>query len=161
MNLYTVHMPPHAGTDSVPHGHVRLVKEGFAWGAFFFGPIWLVLDRLWIATLGWLVAAALAVGGFVSGLYSAGALAGLLFLLCLITGLEGYDLLRRKLVRAGADLCGIVTGGDVETAEYRCFARMSLSDAAPAMPAGAGSRPVRPVYATPLVGVFPTEEERR
>ncbi|MBV8590872.1 MAG: hypothetical protein JO212_12600, partial [Acetobacteraceae bacterium] len=43
MKFWTVHIRE----DKPP----ELVPEGFAWGAFFFGPLWLFLHRAWIAGL--------------------------------------------------------------------------------------------------------------
>jgi hypothetical protein len=32
-----------------PDSEPVLVREGFAWGALFFGPLWLAIHRAWIA----------------------------------------------------------------------------------------------------------------
>ena len=40
MNTYTAHLAP--GRAPV------LLRDGFSWGAFFFGPFWLLAHRAWI-----------------------------------------------------------------------------------------------------------------
>ncbi len=41
MRFYTAHI--RAGAPPV------LVREGFSWGALFFGPLWLAAHRAWVA----------------------------------------------------------------------------------------------------------------
>lgn len=36
-------------------GHIVQVKDGFCWGAFFFGCVWFLYKRLWTAGISWLV----------------------------------------------------------------------------------------------------------
>ena len=43
MKIYTAH----TRDDTAP----VLVREGFSWGAFAFGPFWLLAQRAWIAGL--------------------------------------------------------------------------------------------------------------
>ncbi len=62
MRVWTVHVPLPA--DDAGGGRRRprrpgpvLVREGFSWGAFLFGPFWLLAHRLWLPALLWFVAA--------------------------------------------------------------------------------------------------------
>ena len=62
MRVWTVHLPP-AATEEGAADRRRppepvLVREAFSWGAFLFGPLWLLAHRLWLAALLWFVAAA-------------------------------------------------------------------------------------------------------
>src|SRR3712207_2763918 len=70
-----------------------LVREGFSWGAFLFGPFWLLANRLWLAALLWLVAAVAAL--LLASVGGAWALPALQFLL----GCHARDLKRRALAR--------------------------------------------------------------
>ncbi len=82
-----------------------LVREGFSWGAVFFGPIWLAVHRAWIAT-------ALTVAAFVLivVLTPEGVMAALLTTLIVLLGLSGQDMRRWSLDHRGYLLAQVVTG---------------------------------------------------
>jgi hypothetical protein len=114
MRIWTVHMM-RAGVAGRVADPVLLVREGFAWGACLFGPFWLLRHGLWLAALGWVVLAL----GF---LLLAGRLGGPLLLgLCLVTGAQGRDLLRRRLARRYADI-GVVAAPTEDAALARLLA---------------------------------------
>ena len=130
MRVWTVHLPPpptEAGRPRAAPAPV-LVREGFSWGAFLFGPFWLLAHRLWLAALLWLVAvvAALLVpaGGAVALpalLVPAGgavALPALQFFL----GCHARDLQRRALARKGYAQAHVVAERDEERALARLLA---------------------------------------
>jgi hypothetical protein len=73
-----------------------LIKEGFAWGAFFFGPLWLAAHRAWIAA-----AISLAAYVIVPSLAPepVGSILGIG--LALILGLTGNDIRRWTLEQNG------------------------------------------------------------
>jgi hypothetical protein len=91
--------------------HVRtgtppvLVREGFSWGALFFGPIWLALHRAWIP-------AAISLAAFVIIGFTTHDIvqAALLVALIVLLGLSGYDLRRWSLDQRGFLLAQVVTG---------------------------------------------------
>ncbi len=121
MRVWTVHVPPPSadaaasGRRPGPRAPV-LVREGFSWGAFLFGPFWLLLRGLWLEALLWLVAvaaAALLVPAFVSV-----ALPVLQFLL----GCHARDLRRRALARRGYAQAHVVAERDEERALARLLA---------------------------------------
>ena len=64
MAVYTVHAPPAgSGTRLEAAERFVLVRDRFSWPAFWFGPVWMLWHRLWVALLGygiWLVVIALA-----------------------------------------------------------------------------------------------------
>lgn len=97
MKFWTAHL--RAGTAPV------LVREGFSWGALFFGPIWLAIHRAWIA-------AALTVAAFVLivVLTPDGVMAALLTTLIVLLGLSGQDMRRWSLDHRGYLLAQVVTG---------------------------------------------------
>jgi hypothetical protein len=84
-----------------------LVREGFSWGALFFGPIWLVLHRAWLAAVLALVATILIVA-----LAPDGAAAALLIALIVLIGLSGNDLRRWSLDHRGYLLAQVVVARD-------------------------------------------------
>jgi hypothetical protein len=117
MRVWTVHVPPLADRAGRPSRRPPvLVREGFSWGAFLFGPIWLLARRLWIPALLWFVAAAAALL-----LASAGgvlAMPALQFLL----GCHARDLRRRALARRGYAQAHVVAERDEERALARLVA---------------------------------------
>jgi hypothetical protein len=54
MAVYAVLEPP-ARPDGQPADpdRVRFVRDGFSWGAFLFGPLWMIRHRLWLVLLCW------------------------------------------------------------------------------------------------------------
>ena len=95
----------------------KLLVEGFRWGAFLFGPLWLAWHRAWVPAL--LAAAALI------GILAAppGAVqAVLLAAFALILGLTGNDLRRWSLARRGYLLADVVAARDAEAALARYLA---------------------------------------
>lgn len=117
MRVWTVHARA-GGRDPV-----RLVPEGFAWGACLLGPLWLLAQRLWLGALAWVAAAALI--AFLPGK----AMAPLLLGLCLLAGAHGRDLLRAKLARRGFGTLGVVAAPDEDAALARLLAqRPDLSE---------------------------------
>ncbi len=110
MRVWTVH----ARADGPEP--VRLVREGFAWGACLLGPLWLLGQRLWFGALAWVAAAVLI------ALLPDRAVVPLLLGLCLLTGAHGLDLLRHKLARRGFATFGVVAAPDEAAALARLLA---------------------------------------
>ena len=95
-----------------------LVREGFSWGALFFGPLWLALHHIWIPAVLSLAAFVLIV------LLTDGSLAAaLLTALVLLLGLSGYDLRRWSLDHRGYLLSQVVTARDELEAMARLLER--------------------------------------
>ncbi|HTR17762.1 MAG TPA: DUF2628 domain-containing protein [Acetobacteraceae bacterium] len=120
MRIYTAHL--RAGAAPV------LVREGFAWGAFFLGPVWLLAHRAWIAGI-LAFAAMIAVGALPAG---EGRMA-LAAALMLAFGLFGNDLRRFGLSRRGFSLAHVVAAANRDAA----FSRL-LDARADLLPALAG-----------------------
>jgi hypothetical protein len=117
MRYYSVHQPAASAqsTDAT-----IFVKEGFSWPAFFFSFLWMLWHRLWIEFVAFIVIMVTmqlmlnalgleAIGGAVS------------FLVNLLLGLEGNQLLRHKLVRNGYVEVGTVAAEDRGQAELKYF----------------------------------------
>ncbi|HEY1935333.1 MAG TPA: DUF2628 domain-containing protein [Acetobacteraceae bacterium] len=91
-------------TAHIRSGHPpALVREGFSWGAFCFGPIWLAAHRAWVP-------AALALAAFILilALVSAPDRGLLLLALAIVLGLSGQDLRRWSMQHRGFTLAQVV-----------------------------------------------------
>ena len=116
MKTFTAHLR----TDRSP----VLVKESFAWGAFLFGPIWLLWHLAWIAALVSAVLLALT-------LFAPPPLRPVLsFALLLLLGLTGRDFVRSSLRWRGYQFVHVVAGRSPDDAFLR------LLDHLPALVSG-------------------------
>lgn len=117
MRVWTVHLPPALDRAGRPSRRPPvLVREGFSWGAFLFGPFWLLANRLWLPALLWFVAAGMAL--LLASAGGAPALPALQFLL----GCHARDLRRRALARRGYAQAHVVAEHDEERALARLVA---------------------------------------
>ena len=155
MSSYTVHVPSGVVDDVARADETVLVREGFDWSAFLFGPLALIYRGLWLATLAWVVAGA--------ALFAAAALTGLGFgprlalylVLAVLTGLEAADQRRRALGRAGYIPAALVAGATREAAERRFFGGTApLLEPVPHRPAPRAGGP------RPVIGLFPSRGGR-
>ena len=94
-----------------------LVREGFSWGAFLFGPIWLAVHRAWVA-------AALSLAAYVLiAVLASPALGPVLGRgLALTLGLTGNDLWRWALEQRGYALLHVLAARDWDGALQRLLA---------------------------------------
>lgn len=119
MKLFTVHAAP-SRAASVPETGVSkprppvLLREGFAFWAFVFGPFWFAANRLWWEALALLV---LTVAAGLLLPEPASAIAGLA--LHVLAGMEGRDRLRARLARQGQPMQGVVAAPDLDLAWFR------------------------------------------
>jgi hypothetical protein len=114
--MYTAYVR-HGGLD--PDRDVVLVKEGFSWPAFVFGPLWALARRLWLAAAVFaliLVGSEMMMRAFVRDEI---AMTALTLILSAVFGWVGNDLRRRKLERRGFVFRGVVAGGDIDAALAR------------------------------------------
>ena len=162
MAFYTVLIPPPgSGSERDDIEQARLLPETFAWAAFLFTGLWLLAKRLWLATL---VFALVWVAVFYAqrdlGLASGAALLAQ-FVIGLFLGLEGRNLIARKLLRKGWRLADVIEAPDLASAERRYFERALESRPAPAAREAA---PVPPRFqsssAVPVIGLFPEAQGR-
>ena len=94
-----------------------LMREGWSWGAFLFGALWLLSKRAWIPGLLELAVVALLVA-LVPQPVSRPALLGL----AVINGLAGRDMVRWALARRGYVIEQIVLAPDHDAALLRLLA---------------------------------------
>lgn len=127
MKTFTVHLPRNDYAASAePEGtflaRAVFVREGFSWGAFLFGPLWLMFRGLWIAFIVWLViVVALSA---VSALYLTSQAQLLVSLaVSLFLGLEGNSLRRTELARRGYRFVDVITAASRDAAEQAFFTR--------------------------------------
>ena len=99
MRFYTAHI--RSGAAPV------LVREGFSWGALFFGPLWLAAHRVWIPAV-----VSLAAFVMIFVLTDGRMAAALLIALVVLIGLSGHDLRRWSLDHRGYVLSQVVTARD-------------------------------------------------
>lgn len=114
--VYTVHTN---SWSAAPDGEAVLIREGFSWPAFVFGPLWALWHGLWRTAIVLLVLL-LAVGGgtVAAGLTDAGELVLTLALHAAI-GLWANDWRRRVLARRGFVERGAVMARRLRDAERR------------------------------------------
>jgi len=123
MPVYTVHAPDATDAGIVATDKFAFVRDGFHLWAFVFGPLWLVVHRLWLALLGWIVALA-AIDVAMTALGAGGAAIFLAnVLIALLMGFEAASLQRWTLSRRHWRQLDIVVADDEEAAERRFFDR--------------------------------------
>lgn len=116
MKTWTAHL--HATKPPV------LLKEGFAWGATMFGPLWLLAQRAWVPA-----ALALAAYALVAILTDDKTTLLLWLLANWSLGLWGNDLRRWALGMRGFILAHVVAARDADSAFVRLLtARPDLAD---------------------------------
>jgi Protein of unknown function (DUF2628) len=102
-------------------GHMRsgtapvLVREGFAWGAFLFGPLWLAVHRAWVPA-----ALTLAAGILILALTPGAMATALMLALAVWLGTAGHDLRRWSMRLRGFTLFQVIAARD----ETDAFARL-------------------------------------
>jgi hypothetical protein len=122
MLTFTVHEPPDPPADRIDRAEkLVFIKDGFSWAAALFGPLWMIVHRLWWALLGFVV--------IVGSLQLIGklavvdqrwmALAG--FAVNLLVGFEADTLRRWALERRGWRMLGAVSGRTFDECERRFF----------------------------------------
>jgi hypothetical protein len=95
-----------------------LVREGFSWGALFFGPLWFAAHRAWIPAVLTVVASVLILF-LATDRMSIVLMTGLVLLL----GLSGQDLRRWSLDHRGYLLAQVVAAPDELGALERLLTR--------------------------------------
>jgi hypothetical protein len=148
MLTYTVHEPPNPPADRIDRAEsLVFVKDGFAWLALLFAPLWLLAHRLWWPFLGYvLVSAALQAAARGAAVDPGWAgLAG--FAINLLLAFEADTLRRWSLERRGWRTVGTVTGKTSAECERRFFEAwlpgqpiLATAVKAPAAPAGGWRR---------------------
>lgn len=164
MKTYTVHFPKGtAGITADALAGAALIRDGFSWGAFLFGPFWLLWNRLWLAGFVLLVLES----GFFTllGHFAMGRFFDISINLAIMIlfGLEGNSLKRWTYGRRGRPMAGIISGYDAAEAEAKMLAigLHRMREAAPGIfPHPAAPTPFSPAAKAPpdALGLFPLLE---
>ncbi len=122
MIIYTVHEPQRPGQSIEERADsIVFVKEGFTIWGFLFGPLWLLYNRAWLASVLTLVLMAGLAALLVQLGLKSQAPAIVDILVSLIIGFEGNDILRWTLQRKGYALIASVAGRSRLECERRFF----------------------------------------
>jgi len=162
MAFYTVLTPPPVpGRGGEDIERARLIPESFSWSAFVLTGLWLLGRRLWLGTLLFvLVWGGLAYLRSRFGLHQS-ALSLIYWSIALFLGVEGNNLVVRKLLRKGWRLADVVEARSLPEAERRYFERALAGVAAPARTEPAAPAMVaRPSGPLPIIGLFPEARGR-
>ena len=122
MLTFTVHEPPNPPADRVDRAEgLVFIKDGFAWFAALFAPLWLLMHRLWWALLGYVALAAALQFAQKFGVLTENTTGLMMLGLNLLIGFEAGTLRRWALDRKGWSMLGAVSGRTVEECERRFF----------------------------------------
>jgi hypothetical protein len=150
--------PAHDGSPVHPADRFVFVRDGFSFGAFLLGPLWMLWRRLWLVLLIYvLVIAALELAIWWLGIGSI-ARTTVNLLIAFLIGIEAATLRRWTLLRRGWRDRGIVIASDRELAERRFFDVTSAREVTGRPVAGGASGPLSASYrpvGSDVVGLFP------
>ncbi|MGH6797517.1 MAG: DUF2628 domain-containing protein [Roseiarcus sp.] len=160
MAVYSVHLPSKNAADV---SEAAFVREGFSFGAFFLGPLWLLRRGLWLWAVLWLAGFIALTGLTGGGVLSSSARLALIFLAQLLLGLEANRLIEGRLWRKGYNLIEIITAAARDQAEMAFFRQFGPGEAIAARDkADAVLAPIRPAPDAPtVIGSLPEPETKR
>lgn len=156
MAIFSVHLPAKAAPEVIVERTV-FVRDGFAFWALLFGPLWFLRHREWLGLVGWLALAVLItlserwLGPVTTG--------GFELILAIATGVVANDVRRLSLRLRGFRESGVVEGESRDAAERRFF------EAWLAQPRSASPQPppvLHPGRSVPpgVLGLFPESGAR-
>jgi hypothetical protein len=131
MPVYTVHAPSSYGDDLRATDKFTFVRDGFHLWAMIFGPFWLIWNRLWLTTFGWVVVTTVLDIGLARLGAGRIAIASADFLVAILLGFEAASLQRWTLSRRNWRQLDIVVADDEDAAERRFFDRWTAGRHAP------------------------------
>jgi hypothetical protein len=138
------------------------VRDGFSFWAFLLAPLWMLRHRMWLVLASYVGIMAVVETIIIALGASRTSVAFVAFLISLLVGLEAGTLRRITLTRRGWKNVGVVSGDDVEDAEWRFFdtwiktAPSPSSVTGPDMPsAGAPTVTPRAAETPDVIGLFP------
>lgn len=122
MTVFTIHEPPAPPIDRIDRAEAMVfLKDGFSWSAFLLGPIWLLANRLWLATLGYIAIVAFAYVVFELMGVSEGLFGPFLLAMNATVGFEAHWLKSARLEAMGWCQVGSVSGQSLAECERRFF----------------------------------------
>jgi uncharacterized protein DUF2628 len=123
MPVFTVHGPSADGGDVRLTDRFVFVRDGFHFWALVFGPLWLVWNRLWLATIGWIIVTIALHLGLTELGVGRTTIWSVDVMVALLMGLEAASLQRWTFSRGRWHQLDIVVADDEESAERRFFDR--------------------------------------
>jgi hypothetical protein len=157
MAVYTVHAPASFGVDvRTTPDKIVFIRDGFHFWAFFAAIFWLIWNRLWLATLGYLVLIGVtqAILTAIGSDYTTQIV--VFVVIALLIGLEAASLQRWTLTRRKWRQIDTVVARNTRDAEQRFFDRF---DAGSRIETGRNSSPLPPLprssIADDVAGFFP------
>jgi hypothetical protein len=124
MATYTVFEPRLEDSDQAIHAaQFAFVRDGFSWGAFIFGLIWMLWHRLWLVSVLFLLLVCALTAAVTLAHFPTTAVVAMWVLLKLLVGLEASTLRRWTLQRRHWRDMGTIVGDNREEAERRFFDR--------------------------------------
>lgn len=119
---FTVHERPDPARDRLDRAEgLVFVKDGFSWGAFLLGPLWLIGNGLWLALIGYLVLVGAVTAGLDAIEVSDTWISLAILAIHVALGYEADTLQRTALARRGWQSIGSVTGRSRSDCERRFF----------------------------------------
>lgn len=162
MTIYAVHAPVAARKNlAAAADRCAFVRDSFSWGAFVFGPLWLLRHQLWVAFLGWLGAALLLWAGSYWLNLSASAIFWSLVAINAFLALEGGVLRSAALRRRGYELADIVATDSRDDAERIFYPRWLAGldrRREQSEPMFRAVTPMAPAPGERIIGTFPDAE---
>ena len=155
MKTFLVFEPQAASRTPEEAERVVFLREKFSWPALFFGPLWLIWHRLWLALVFWCAAAAL-IGVAARALHLRPSLTVLAILVpSLIIAFEATLLRQYRLSARGYREAGVVIADDLESAERRFFDRWLEQEKPKAPPPVPPLPPLAQPAPGQVIGFFP------
>jgi hypothetical protein len=162
MAIFAVFGPPQQDRETTAHAlRFVIVRDGFSWRAFAFGPLWMLRHRMWLVLMLYVIF----VGALMTAMYFLQLSQTVQFvavvLFAVLIGLESATLRRWTFQRRGWRDLGIVAAADANDAERRFFDRWVEGNVAPPPSSTSQPTPTLP-YGIPardmssdVIGLFP------
>lgn len=119
---YTVFEPPKPPSNRVRHAErLVFVREGFSWTAALLAPLWMVVNRTWLALLLYIIAVIALIASLRAAEVGAQWITVSMIALHLVIGFEAGALKRGALERRRWRMLGAVVGPSRFDCERRFF----------------------------------------
>lgn len=124
MKIYTVYLNPR---KPAPYENAVFVEERFSWLGFFVPLIWAIYNRVWSVVAFMAVFMCLAGAMIHYDESTAGPMKVIALIINLYVGLNGNDMIRKRLSRQGYILANIISGDKLINAQQRFFSNLAPS----------------------------------
>ena len=150
MTLFAIHAPPPDG-QGVAWERARAIPTGFSKWGLVFGPLWLLVNMMWLELGAWILGALVVDASIEQGLLRPAAGILLSGLASLFLGFEGRSLKGQAEQRAGRPLVDIVSAARADEAVGVFLSRRVAAPTPPPLPRTGGLGPV----SEHVIGLFP------